>query len=220
MSTPLYVFDMDETLFDADCAVLWHEFLVQTGRVSQPGFLEQDARLMALYADGHLDMEEYLNFCIAPLYGVPTDTVEQWVQQCIETKIMPRFFPQARTLLNTLKNDGVETMIISASASFLVHAIARHIGVDTAMGIDLVEKDGGYTSEIRGTPSYREGKVARLAQWLSHQPTLYTEIHFYTDSINDRSLCEFADHAYLVNPCPQLQILGEQKRWQQLHWSL
>lgn len=31
MSKPLYVFDMDETLFDADCAMLWNRFLVEKG---------------------------------------------------------------------------------------------------------------------------------------------------------------------------------------------
>ena len=72
-------------------------------------------------------------------------------------------------------------------------------------GIDLVEKNDRYTPAIAGVPTFREGKVLRLQEWLKEQVKSYSEIHFYTDSINDRALCEFADHAYLVNPCPSTE---------------
>ncbi|MCG9656171.1 HAD family hydrolase [Vibrio mediterranei] len=220
MSKPLYVFDMDETLFDADCAVLWNEFLVEQGIAVQPDFLDQDKRLMALYAEGKMDMEDYLEFSIAPLTHVSTERVKQWVEQCIDEKILSRLFPQAQTLLADLKRDDIQTIIISASVSFLVEAIAKRLGIDVAMGIDLELKQNSFTSKIKGIATYREGKVAKLAQWLSAQDNSYTEIHFYTDSINDRPLCEFADYAYLVNPCPALKALGEKQGWKQLKWSL
>ncbi|MFC5080439.1 haloacid dehalogenase-like hydrolase [Vibrio thalassae] len=220
MSKPLYVFDMDETLFDADCAVLWNEFLVEQGIAMQPDFLEQDKRLMALYADGKMDMEDYLEFSIAPLTHAPTERVQQWVEQCIDEKILSRLFPQARALLADLKRDDIHTIIISASVSFLVEAIAKRLGINVAMGIDLELEQNSFTAKIKGIATYREGKVAKLAQWLSEQDNSYTEIHFYTDSINDRPLCEFADYAYLVNPCPALKALGEKQGWKQLKWSL
>lgn len=220
MSNPLYVFDMDETLFDADCAMLWNEFLVEKGIANEPGFLEEDQRLMALYAQGKMDMEDYLKFSMSPLSGVPKETVSLLVEQCIGEKILPRMFSQAKTLLSQLKRDRIETVIVSASVSFLVAAIARRIGIDVAMGIDLVEEGGGYGATMCGTPTYREGKVLRLQQWLAKHEVSYSSLHFYTDSINDRPLCEFADVTYLVNPCPLLEALGQRKGWQQLHWSV
>lgn len=220
MSKPLYVFDMDETLFDADCAMLWNRFLVEKGIATAPDFLEEDKRRMALYAQGNMDMEDYLKFSMSPLSGVSKEAVSLLVEQCIDEKIMPRLFPQAATLIEQLKRDNIQTVIISASVSFLVSAIGKRIGIDEAMGIDLAEEGGCYTALIDGIPTYREGKVARLEQWLKEGTTQYSEIHFYTDSINDRPLCEFADHAYLVNPCPLLKALGDKKDWQQLDWSL
>ncbi|GAL20771.1 phosphoserine phosphatase [Vibrio maritimus] len=157
---------------------------------------------------------------MSPLSGVSKETVSLLVEQCIDEKIMPRLFPQAATLIEQLKRDNIQTVIISASVSFLVSAIGKRIGIDEAMGIDLVEEGGCYTARIDGIPTYREGKVARLEQWLIESTTQYSEIHFYTDSINDRPLCEFADYAYLVNPCPLLKALGDKKDWQQLDWSL
>jgi HAD superfamily hydrolase (TIGR01490 family) len=220
MSKPLYVFDMDETLFDADCAMLWNEFLVEKGIANKPGFLEEDQRLMTLYAQGKMDMEDYLQFSMSPLSGVSKETVSLLVEQCIDEKILPRMFSQAKTLLSQLKLDRIETVIISASVSFLVAAIAKRIGIDVAMGIDLTEEGGGFGSTIVGTPTYREGKVLRLKTWLSEREASYSSIYFYTDSINDRPLCEFADFTYIVNPCPLLEALGQRKGWQQMHWTV
>jgi HAD superfamily hydrolase (TIGR01490 family) len=110
-------------------------------------------------------------------------------------------------------------MIISASVTFLVEAVGRRLGIHSALGIDLVERNDYYTAEIAGVPSYREGKVTRLKQWLDAQPKAYSEIHFYTDSINDLPLCEYADHAYLVNPCPQLAQQATHHNWPVLKWD-
>ncbi|MCW8348680.1 HAD-IB family hydrolase [Vibrio sp. ZSDZ65] len=219
MLQDLYVFDMDETLFDVDCAVLWHEFLVEKEITTTANFREEDARLMALYAQGELDMKDYLSFSIAPLKGISDREVGLWVEQCIDEKIMPRFYPQAKALLASLKRDEVDTVMISASVSFLVNAIAQRIGIDVAMGIDLVKEKNTYTSEIEGVPTYRDGKVIRLKQWLVEQNRTYKAIHFFTDSINDLPLCQYADFVYLVNPCRQLQRLSHQEHWKVLDWS-
>ncbi|MBU2897436.1 haloacid dehalogenase-like hydrolase [Vibrio hepatarius] len=101
----------------------------------------------------------------------------------------------------------------------LVCLIAEQIGITNALGIDLRIKDGCYTSTIQGVPSYREGKVIRLKEWLQSQPDKYSVIHFYTDSINDLPLCEFADKVYLVNPCPQLLEQAQHHNWTKLNWE-
>ena len=67
MSQPLYIFDLDETLIAADSAMLWHQFLVEKGIITDSNFLAEDKRLMSLYSAGKLDMPEYLNFAMAPL---------------------------------------------------------------------------------------------------------------------------------------------------------
>lgn len=87
------------------------------------------------------------------------------------------------------------------------------------MGIELVTEDDRYTAKVSGVPSYREGKVTRLEQWLSARDETYSEIHFYTDSINDLPLCERADYAYLVNPCPRLKAIANRSNWTILHWD-
>ncbi|MDK9776852.1 MULTISPECIES: HAD family phosphatase [unclassified Vibrio] len=219
MSKPLYVFDLDETLINADCAMIWNEFMVEKGIATEPNFIEEDLRLMGLYAEGKMDMEDYLTFSIKPLENMPIEQVNALVEECVENHILAKQYPQAKTLIEQLSGDGIDMVIISASVTFLVAAVGRHLGIPTALGIDLVETENRYTAEVDGIPSYREGKVTRLKQWLKTQPTNYSEIHFYTDSINDLPLCEYADYAYLVNPCLRLKEHSDRTNWRVLSWG-
>lgn len=219
MSNPLYVFDLDETLIHADSAMLWNEFLVEKGIATTANFLEEDQRLMQLYAQGQLDMDDYLQFAMAPIAHLPIEEVAALVKECVEKWIAPKQFQQSIPLLEDLHQQGKQTLIISATVSFIVEAVAKRLGVEQSMGIDLVTNDNRYTAVVSGVPSYREGKVTRLEQWLSEQTEEYSEIHFFTDSINDLPLCERADVVYLVNPCPQLRAIADRPNWTVLSWS-
>ncbi|ERB66150.1 HAD family hydrolase [Vibrio coralliilyticus OCN008] len=219
MTKPLYVFDLDETLIKADSAMIWNEFLVEKGIVDDASFLTEDQRLMALYSQGKLDMDDYLKFAMAPITHLSLGEVEKLVNECVDKWIAPKQFQQSIPLLEQLNKQGVDTLIISATVSFIVEAVARHLGVEQSMGIELVTEDDRYTAKVSGVPSYREGKVTRLEQWLSARDEAYSEIHFYTDSINDLPLCERADYAYLVNPCPRLKAIADRPNWTILHWD-
>lgn len=218
MSNPLYVFDMDETLIDADCAMIWNAFLVEKGIATHPNFIAEDQRLMGLYTQGKMDMEDYLEFSMTPLANVPIERVNELVQECLTTHILPKQFEQSKTLIAQLESEGIDMLIISASVTFLVKAVGEAIGISNALGIDLVENNHCFTAEVSGVASYREGKVIRLKDWLNEQSKSYSSIHFYTDSINDLPLCEFADYAYLVNPCPRLAALSDRPNWAVLDW--
>ncbi|WP_260260714.1 HAD family hydrolase [Vibrio intestinalis] len=219
MPKPLYVFDLDETLIDGDCAMIWNQFLVAKGYVDDPEFLEKDAWLMAQYAQGELDMQQYLSFAMQPLANLSKSEVDDLVIECVDTQILPLVFPQAAKLIQQLKHDDIDMIVVSASVSFLVHQVALALGISQALGIDLEVNNGSYTHSILGVPSYREGKVTRLNQWLKQQPKDYGNIHFFTDSINDLPMCEAADFTYLVNPCPQLRSIGQKPNWVRLHWN-
>ena len=129
-------------------------------------------------------------------------------------------YPQAWDLIRTLQAKGEQMLVISASVSLLVQAVAAQLGIEQALGIDVEMADGGYSGVIAGTPSYQQGKVVRLAQWQQAHPEYSGEVTFYTDSINDLPLCLHADRVRLVNPCPQLAAANAQHQWPVLAWRL
>lgn len=219
MTNELYIFDLDETLLNGDSAMLWHQFLVREGIIHDTKFLQEDKRLMALYSQGKLDMQQYLNFCIAPLTGMSIKEIEVLVEQFVDTDISPRIFPQAQQLIDQLQQQNKEIIIISATVDFLVAKITMHLGIKHHLAIDLHVQENRYSPLIKGVPSYQQGKVIRLKKWRETQAQQYQTLSFYTDSINDLSLCKYADKVTVINPCAQLAIKAEQNRWERYNWG-
>jgi len=219
MSQPLYIFDLDETLINADSSMIWHRFLVEKNIVTDSNFLAEDRRLMSLYSAGKLDMPTYLNFSMTPLTKLTKEQVDSLVDECVEKYIMPTVFPQAQQLLAQLKQDNITTVLISATVSFIVKKVANKLGIEHAMGVDMLVESGCYSANILGVASYREGKVTRLESWLAEQTEIFTDTYFYTDSINDLPLCLFSQYPHVVNPCPQLARYAQTENWPQLAWS-
>ncbi|MDC9623908.1 HAD-IB family hydrolase [Xenorhabdus sp. XENO-7] len=220
MSQQIAVFDLDDTLICGDSSLLWTEYLWEKGIITDHRFIEADQKMMADYSAGKLDMHDYLAFNLQSLNQVHHEQVDIWLTDFVETKIKPIFYPAAKKQLAIYRQQNIPIIIISATVSFVVKKIAAALGVPTAMGIDMVMEDGCYTGSILGIPTFREGKVARLQQWLTEQNLSPQHISFYTDSMNDLPMCLFANEVFTVNADIRLQKEAENHGWRQLSWVL
>ncbi len=220
MPQPLYVFDLDNTLISGDSSTVWSRYLVRQGFADSAAYLRHEERMMLDYARGEMNLHDYVALTMSPLVDFPVALVDRMVALCVETEIVPRIYPQALALIAGLRAQNQPMLIISASVSLLVQAIAPVLGIEHAIGVEVKIENGRYTGVIDGTPSYQQGKITCLENFLAHHPQYRGELTFYTDSINDLPLCEHADHVFMVNPCPQLAAQGERRRWPQLNWQL
>lgn len=216
----LHIFDLDETLICGDSGALWHQYLVKQGLVSDPNFLAQDKAMMQQYALGKLTLEHYIQFSMAPLTQYSQQQVDHWVSEFVEQHIEPLIYPAGQQLIHHLQNQQQQILIISATVSFIVKQIAAKLSIKHHIGVDLVTRQGRYTSTIDGIASYQQGKVIRLQQWLEQQQQNYSTLKFYSDSINDQPLLEHVDQAFVVNPCAKLRPLAQQRDWPILSWDL
>jgi phosphoserine phosphatase len=94
--------------------------------------------------------------------------------------------------------------------------IAQAFGVSELIAVELERDANGWiTGEIKGTPSFREGKVARVAQWLDTRGLQWgdVEMSFYSDSMNDLPLLEKAHHPVATNPDARLRQLATERGW-------
>lgn len=210
----LTVFDLDKTLINGDSNELWHEFLKEK-EILDDEFIEEDKRLMGLYAKGELDMDEYLKFALLALKALSLKEVDSLMSEFIEIKIAPIVYKEAPAVIKNAKNP----LIISATPEFIVKPIGKFLGIDEAIGMRLVEENGYFTNKYEKPLSYQEGKVACLQNWLQEKNMSPEKIIFYTDSINDLPLCEFAHEAYCVNPDEKLKDIAKQRKWKIYLWS-
>ncbi|UTW08559.1 HAD family hydrolase [Pseudomonas benzenivorans] len=214
----LAIFDLDDTLIDGDCASLWSAEMAKLGWVDGDSFLARDRELMALYAEGKLAMEDYMAFSLAPLVGRSAEEVAYVVEPFVEEVIEPLLYSDATRCLARHRAAGERILVISASAHFLVSAIAARLGIDEVLAIELEQRHGGYSGRTQGVLTYREGKVTRLQRWLEQQGESLDGAYFYSDSRNDLPLLQRVSLPHAVNPDPVLRAHAEQAGWPILNW--
>jgi len=209
----LAIFDLDNTLLSIDSDHAWGEFLLEQGAVDPIAYREANERFMADYNAGTLDMAAFLEMALKPLADNSPEQLSAWHQQFMASKIEPSILPKAEELLARHRTKGDTLLIITATNRFITAPIAERLGVDHLIAVNPEVKDGHYTGGVSGIPSYREGKVTRLEQWLEDQDLSMDGAWFYSDSHNDLPLLELVEHPVAVDPDDTLREIAEERQW-------
>jgi HAD superfamily hydrolase (TIGR01490 family) len=215
----LAIFDLDNTLLAGDSDYLWGRFLVEQGIVDGEQYERENERFYEDYKAGRLDIQEFMRFSLKPLRKNPPTKLNQWRNLFIEEKISPIISEQARELVERHRRAGDLLLIITATNAFVTTPIAQRFGIDHLIATEPEQIDGHYTGEVAGIPSFREGKVSRLNEWLNEFKQTMQGSWFYSDSHNDLPLLEQVEHPVAVDPDETLAEVAKQRNWPilQLH---
>jgi HAD superfamily hydrolase (TIGR01490 family) len=104
-------------------------------------------------------------------------------------------------------------LIITATNHFITKPIAEMLRVDNLIATEPEIRDGRYTGQVSGIPSYREGKVTRLKAWLKERALTLGTSWFYSDSHNDIPLLEQVTHPVAVDPDDKLDTHARTNGW-------
>ena len=218
--TKLALFDLDHTLIPFDSDYSWGEFTLGLGWNDAADFKSRNDGFYAQYKAGTLDIHEYCRFATSAICRQGAEKSLAAHAQYMQRVVLPGILPQALKLVRAHQAAGDTLVIITATNEFVTHPIAEAFGVTELLAIEL-ERDeapggsGWYTGEIRGVPSFREGKVTRMEQWLTEHGLGWDQVHttFYSDSINDVPLLEKADVPVATNPDARLRALATERQW-------
>lgn len=214
----LAIFDLDDTLIDGNSPSLWTAHLADLGWVDRDSFIPREQELVAQYAALQISLEDYFAFSLQPLVGRTPAEVDYIAGPFVEEVIEPLIHSDAMRCVARHRAAGERILIISATPSFLVRAIAARLGIADVLGTDLELQHGHFSGRISGIPTAREGKIQRLAQWLQEQDETLAGAHFYSDSRNDLPLLCHVEHPHAVNPDAALRAHAERHSWEILHW--
>jgi len=217
--TKLALFDLDHTLLPIDSDYSWGTFTTTIGWTDPVEFARRNDEFYAHYQAGTLDVHDYVRFATeaARLKGPEVALAAR--ERFMREVIAPAIRPPALQLVRQHQAAGDEVLIITATNEFVTRPIAEVFGVQQLIAVELERDASGWiTGEIRGTPSFREGKVRRFGEWLAarglHRHD--TEVTFYSDSINDLPLMDNVDCPVATNPDDRLRALALERGWRVL----
>ena len=210
---PLAIFDLDDTLIATDSDQAWGEFIVDQGLVAAE-YQQENDRFYAQYLAGELDIHAYLAACAALLAPHAMDALLGYRADFIATKIEPLLLSKGLALLDLHRQQGDFLMVITSTMEFISRPIVDKLGIDTLLAPVLEIKHNRFTGKIVGVPSYAEGKVTCLMDWLKDTEQNLVGSYFYTDSHNDLPLLRQVDNPVAVDPDERLRREATANQWQ------
>ncbi len=212
----LALFDLDHTLLPLDSDYEWGEFTIRLGWCDRTEFGRRNQAFYDDYVAGRLDVHDYVRFATEAICQRGQADAEAAHAQFMREVIAPAIRPEALALLARHRDAGDELLIITATNEFVTRPIARALGVEHLLAVELERgASGWYSGAIRGVPSMREGKVQRMSEWLAARGLAWGDVDstFYSDSFNDVPLLERVDHPVGTNPDARLRALATERGW-------
>lgn len=213
----LTLFDLDGTLLPTDSDHAFGEFLVSLGWAEGEAYRRRNDHFFSEYQAGRLDIHAYVEFATSPWRNRPDEEIAAASARFTREVGRPALRPEAVSLVRRHQQAGDRVAIVTATNDFITRPIADLFEVPVLIATDL-ERDasGRATGRIRGVPSYREGKIERVQQWLraeGHALADFERSTFYSDSTNDLPLLEAVSHPVATNPSPALERIARDRGW-------
>jgi len=212
----LALFDLDHTLLDGDSDLLWGKYLVGRGELAADAFNARNRELQLAYRAGTVGPAEFTGFYVATLAGRSPCDWEPVRQEFLRTVIAARLPPASHRLVAEHRDAGDLMVLTTATNRFLAELTAAHLGLEHLIATECaLDNQGRFNGATVGTLNMREGKVARLHDWLGGRGGRLADYDsaFYSDSINDLPLLLAVDRAVAVDPDEQLALQAVLKGW-------
>ncbi len=216
MKQNLALFDLDNTLLAGDSDYNWSLFLISEGLLDAKTHQDRNEQFYQDYKNGCLNITEFLAFQLKPLSEHSKKFLDELHVKYMDKVIRPMMTKKAQALVDEHKAAGDLCVIITATNSFVTKPIATAYGIEHLLGSDPEMVDGEYTGGVTGVPTFKEGKVIRLNQWLEARGTKlsdYTVSYFYSDSHNDLPLMKLVTNPVAVDADENLTAYAKEQAW-------
>lgn len=212
----LVLFDLDNTLLTSDSDFEWSQFLIEKKILDRNEFESRNLEFYNQYKAGTLDIHRFLDFQLQPLSRYSRIQLDDWHNEFMAKKIIPKIAPGAYELINKHMLGGDLCIIITATNSFVTKPIAKMFGINNLIATEPDQKNGKFNGQVLGKPCFREGKIVKLENWLDENSLTwlsFLESWFYSDSLNDIPLLNKVTNPVAVDPDPTLEKFAKRNNW-------
>lgn len=213
----LVLFDLDNTLIAGDSDFEWAQFLISKGVLDREVYEARNLAFYEQYKAGTLDIHEFLDFQLLPLSRHQRTELEAWRAEFLARRIRPLIGEASRRLVRSHLDSGALVAVVTATNSFVTGPVAMEMGIPHLIATIPAQENGQFTGKPRGLPSFREGKIVRVDDWLESLGLWWGSFEkttFYSDSLNDLPLLMRVDRPVAVDPDDTLRAHALDKGWE------
>jgi len=208
------VFDLDGTLLPGTSAErLLVPYLVKVGLVGARQLAAALEGVMALPVRGyHRAVRANKRY----LRGVAAADLARCMGEFLDSVLRPRLCPLVLGRLESLRERGFTTCLLTGAAEPVARAVARGLGMSDGLGTALEEDGGMLTGRIRGPHYFGTAKRAGVAELTArHEIDLRSSVAF-ADHGADVAFLECFGNPVAVRPRRSLRREAMRRGWELL----
>ncbi len=207
-------FDLDKTILATSSALAFARPFYRGGLIGRSDVIRSAYAQFIFLASGadHDQMETMRRYMSDLVTGWDVAKVREIVAETIDVIIDPAVYDEAVALIEEHRAAGRDIVIISSSGTEVVEPIGERLGVDVAIGTQLVVEDGRYTGEILFY-AYGEGKAQAMRDLAEERGYDLGQSYAYTDSVTDLPMLDIVGHPTAVNPDAELRRVATERGW-------
>jgi phosphoserine phosphatase len=202
------VFDCDGTIWGGDAGSGFLFWTMEQGLISRSSCDWIDTRYRE-YIAGRVSETEMCGEMVQVYAGLRDHELRAAAAQFVSEFIQQHIFPEIATLLNKLRDAGVELWAVSSTNRWVISEGVRDFGIpdNRVLAAEVRIADGVITGELVDVPT-GSGKAAALRRVGLHVPDAV-----FGNSIHDLAMLEMARHPFPVNPSPALIAAAAHHGW-------
>ena len=217
-------FDCDGTLWSGDAGVGFFYWELEHGLGSEPLVSEPIVRwARSRYADykaGLVDEDTMCGEMVTMHRGLREEVVQQAADAYFPQAIGPGIFPEMRQLVQRLRASGCDVWVVSSSNRWVIRSGMRFFGIpqNRILAVEAAVENGTIDSTITDrlirVPS-GPGKPEAIRSVLKSSPDCA-----FGNAIWDREMLAMSNHAFAINPNPDLKEIAIANGWTVYHPQL
>lgn len=201
-------FDCDGTLWSGDAGETFFDWEIRRGLVSTEVGRYMRERY-AEYKAGNVSEEDMCGEMVTMHRGLSDAKVMEAATEFMTSVFPGRVFPEMKALVAALQEKGCEIWAVSSSNEWVIRAGMQQFGIprERILATRVALDDGIISARLVRIPSGAGKPLALRA--MVNKPIDAA----FGNSRWDADMLAFADHAFAINPNPDLEVAAHRLGW-------
>lgn len=209
------VFDCDGTLWENNSGEDFLEWSMQHGLVSEAMAQHMRARY-AFYKEGKVGEVEMCGEMVTMYAGRTVAEMEAAASTFFDEIVAPNLFVEFLELTQRLQEQGCELWSVSSTNGWVIREGAGRFGIPAAHVLaGEADCPHGVVSERLTRMPSGEGKAVALREYVVPKHRAIDMV--FGNSIHDAAMLRLANHAFAINPNPDLENIAKAQGWK-IYW--
>jgi phosphoserine phosphatase len=204
----LAVFDCDGTLWAGDAGEGFFDWELKRGVVSDEVVRWARPRY-ADYRAGKVSEDDMCGEMVTMHRGLIEAQVQRAANQYFEENFLTHIFPEMHELIRRLQESACDVWAVSSTNEWVIRAGMKYCGIpENRILAAAVEIDKGIISDRLVRVPTGAGKPAAIRDVIRKDPDVA-----FGNSRWDAEMLASAQHAFAVNPNPDLEKTAQERGW-------